>query len=604
MYPIVIGRSIAAACAILFSLICIVGNASAQVSVTTYHYDNFRTGWNSGETTLSQKAVAKKSFGLLQAISLDDQVDAQPLVVPNVTIGGQLHTVVYVATESNTVYAIDSSSGQVLLQTNLGAPVPYTDLPGGCNNNGPNVGINSTPVIDTGRGILYVIAYTWENNAPVFRIHALSLSTLSDSLSPVVVTASGTLSDGSTYDFNPAVSRQRAALLLSNDTVYAGFASFCDYAADQSRGWVLGWQAGTLAPLASNELTNKRSTAPDTFYLSSIWMSGYGLAANAAGSVYFVTGNSDYSGNTYNSVTNIAESAAAMSPDLSTVRGLFTPSNHAYLDRVDGDYGSGGLMLLPPQSGNHPNLAAAAGKDGNLYLLDADKMTMLGAYQIGACWCGPSYCQGSNGAGRIVSSGNTAIGVWELKGKKPKLVLKKQADGIADGQFPGFFYQRLVERHSIGNSRYMGGGKAHRQQSGQCRSLRRQRRQRAYALQQRCRAMAEYGWRFEHCSGCRQWPRLCRFKPDADSFWDWRRQGFRFSAPDPACGYASATAAWPSRGVWHGARGERCLGHPLAPEWWSVAGRCHGRDEELPLCRATGWPWHCRARGIHASGTS
>jgi hypothetical protein len=255
----------------------------------------------------------------------------------------------------------------------------------------------------------------------------------------VVVTASGTLSDGSTYDFNPAVSRQRAALLLSNDTVYAGFASFCDYAADQSRGWVLGWQAGTLAPLASNELTNKRSTAPDTFYLSSIWMSGYGLAANAAGSVYFVTGNSDYSGNTYNSVTNIAESAAAMSPDLSTVRGLFTPSNHAYLDRVDGDYGSGGLMLLPPQSGNHPNLAAAAGKDGNLYLLDADKMTMLGAYQIGACWCGPSYCQGSNGAGRIVSSGNTAIGVWELKGKKPKLVLKKQADGIADGQFPGFF---------------------------------------------------------------------------------------------------------------------------------------------------------------------
>jgi len=144
-------------------------------------------------------------------------------------------------------------------------------------------------------------------------------------VTPVVVSASATLTNGSVYTFNAGVNRQRPGLLLANNTVYAGFGSFCDIAANLSRGWVLGWQAGTLTPLASNKLNDKRPKSPDNFFLSSVWMSGYGLAANAAGSIYFVTGNSDYSGTTYNHITNIAESAVTMSPDLSTVQSLFTP---------------------------------------------------------------------------------------------------------------------------------------------------------------------------------------------------------------------------------------------------------------------------------------
>ena len=89
---------------------------------------------------------------------MDDQVDAQPLLVTGVTIGGIKHDVVYVATEGNTVYAIDAASGGILLQVNLGTPVSISQLPGGCNNNGNNVGINSTPVIDFSSKTLYVIA--------------------------------------------------------------------------------------------------------------------------------------------------------------------------------------------------------------------------------------------------------------------------------------------------------------------------------------------------------------------------------------------------------------------------------------------------------------
>ena len=428
-----LAKGLAAAC---FAVLSCVSAANAQTSVSTYHNDNLRTGWNSSETTLTQSAVGGGSFGQLFSVPLDDQVDAQPLVATNVTINGQQHsTVVYIATEHNSVYAIDPTSGQVLLQTNLGSPVPY---PLGCGNNGPNVGVNSTPVIDAVNGILYVIAYT--NDGPTFRIHALSLSTLADTVTPVVVTASGMLTNGTTYQFNPSVSRQRAAVLLSNNTVYAGFASFCDFAANQSRGWVLGWQAGTLTPLAANKLANTRASSQDNFFLTSVWMSGYGIAANAAGSVFFVTGNSDYSGNSYNKVTNISESAAQMSPDLSTLQGLFTPSNYVYLEEVDGDFGSGGLMLLPPQPARHPDLAAAAGKDGNLYLLNADRMRrVMDSHQIGGCWCGPSYFQGSDGVGRVVSSGGNTVGVWAVTGRRPTLALKTQWGGVANGQNGGFF---------------------------------------------------------------------------------------------------------------------------------------------------------------------
>ena len=65
---------------------------------------------------------------------------------------------------------IDAVSGAVLTQRNLGAPVP---TPLNCLNNGPNVGIDSTPVIDTGTNTMYLITYGLEDKVPVHREHAL-----------------------------------------------------------------------------------------------------------------------------------------------------------------------------------------------------------------------------------------------------------------------------------------------------------------------------------------------------------------------------------------------------------------------------------------------
>src|SRR5580704_16724750 len=188
--------------------------AAGQASVTTYHNDNYRTGWNANETVLTPAKVAGNTFGLLHTVPLDDQVDAQPLVVANVmiTTGGfkGLHNVVYVATEGNTVYGIGQNSGNIFVKTNLGPPVP---TPLGCQNNGPNVGINSTPVIDASTNTLYVIAYTQDAGGPAYRIHALDLGNLTDKVAPVLITASHTLTDGTTYNFNAKYQRQRPGLL-------------------------------------------------------------------------------------------------------------------------------------------------------------------------------------------------------------------------------------------------------------------------------------------------------------------------------------------------------------------------------------------------------
>jgi outer membrane protein assembly factor BamB len=426
---------------------------AGKIAVTTYHYDNLRTGWNPSETSLVPSTVASAQFKLIAAVPLDEQVDAQPLLVPDQPISGHgTHDTVYVATESNTVYAIDAASGAILLEKNLGPPVPQAALPGQCDNNAPNIGITGTPVIDPTSGTLYVIAYTYRQQKQVYHLHALDLSTLADKISPVVVTATGTLSDGSPYKFNAAVSRQRAALLLANGNVYAGFASFCDEAGDQSRGWVLGWNASSLAPLASNHLDNRLAQSPDDFFLTSIWMSGYGLAASESGDVYFVTGNADYSGTTYDRHLNLSESVVQLSSTLKKVRSSFTPRGKTagwqVLDQYDIDFGSGGAMLLPPQAGQLSNYLVAAGKAGIIYLLNADDLTngrhgnnsILNFHNMGECWCGPTYFTGADGIGRVVTSGGSAGGVWKVvTGANPRLDGDFPLPAIATGQDPGFF---------------------------------------------------------------------------------------------------------------------------------------------------------------------
>ncbi len=418
---------------------------AAPISVTTYHYDNQRTGWNHNETVLSASKFPS-TFGVLQTVALDDQVDAQPLLVPALQIAGGTHDVLYVVTENNSIYALDADSGAILVQRNLGAPVP---TPLGCGNNGPNVGITSTPVIDLARGEIFLIAYV-NGTTPSYQLHALNLTTLADAGAPVTVAATQTLTDGTKFAFNATYQRQRPGLLEMNNIIYAGFGSFCDFSASQSRGWVLGWKAATLAPLVHAELNDSQATSPTSFFLSSVWMSGFGIAS-AGGHIFFSTGNSDCnfylspelcpSESTYDGVTNIQESVISMQPNLAQRDGVFTPSNVFQMDKDDADLGAAGVMLIPPQP-NGWNLATIVSKDGRLFLLNQDDLsTALDMQQLAdGCWCGPSYFRGSDGIGRVVSSAGDALQIWQIQtSPAPQLVAEATAYVQQSEQDPGFF---------------------------------------------------------------------------------------------------------------------------------------------------------------------
>ena len=82
----------------------------------------------------------------------------------------------------------------------------------------------------------------------------------------------------------------------------------------------------------------------------------------------------------------------------------FTPSSFRQLNAGDTDFGSGGVMLLPPLSGQiAPPMAVAIGKDATLYLLDqtrlgGQKPDDSGALQSqrlagsgGGTWGGPAF---------------------------------------------------------------------------------------------------------------------------------------------------------------------------------------------------------------------
>ncbi|MGH6839842.1 MAG: hypothetical protein ACREDT_13800 [Methylocella sp.] len=424
---------------------------AVKQAITTYHYDNQRTGWNQNETTLTPANVGPASFGVIAQVGLDAQVDAQPLVVPgqqvsagNYTVTSKpgIYQVVYVATEGNTVYGIRARDGTVLLQRNLGTPVP--DDPG-CTPGTPDppvTGIKSTPVIDMAANALYVIAYTLISGNPTYQLYALNLNDLTDKIAPVTVAASHTLSDGiTTFNFNAQYQRQRPGLLLSFGVIYAGFGSYCDGNGSQSRGWLLGWQESTLNPLAANRLTVTLVTTPPSgifgpnFFLSSIWMSGFGIAAAPnSGNLFFSTGNS--APGTYDGVHNIQESVVKLDPTLVNVRSLFTPFNVGSLDTIDNDVSSGGVLVVPRQPAlPFPFMAVATSKAGIMFLLNRVSLggftpggpdNVLDEKNIGLCWCGPSYFTGSDGVGRIVSSGggsgggeqSTQIIAWEILGAK------------------------------------------------------------------------------------------------------------------------------------------------------------------------------------------
>jgi hypothetical protein len=349
--------------------------------VVTYKNDVARTGQNLTESVLTPANVKSSSFGKLRFLTTDGLVDAQPLYLSGLTVGGSAHNVVFVETENDTAYAFDSDSGTVLWQKSL---LPAGETPSddrGCSQVTPTIGVTSTPVIDRSagtHGVMYLVAMSIDASQNYHqRLHALDVTTGAEQFNgPMEIAATYPAAGGGLNTFAAGSYEERAGLLLLNGVIYTTWTSHCDDS--PYTGWVIAYNSSTLAQTAVLNLApNSAGGGP------SIWMAGGGPAADSSGNIYVLTangvfdttlnaGNFPSQGDYGNSFVKMATTGGALS-----VADYFTMYNEVSESNGDVDLGSGGIVLLPDltdSGGTTRHLAVGAGKDGNLYVVNRDSL--------------------------------------------------------------------------------------------------------------------------------------------------------------------------------------------------------------------------------------
>ncbi len=399
----------------LFLLAAPLVRLVAQPSVLTAHNDVARTGQNLAETTLTTSNVNSATFGKLFRVTLDGKVDAQPLYVPKIAVPNHgTHNLLIVATENDSLYALDADTGAQLWKVELLTSGETASDNRNCLNVSPEIGITSTPVISLKGGpaedAVFAVAMSKDASGNYHqRLHKVSLSAGSP-LNAVEITAkypsTGSESSGGYVRFDPKQYKERSGLLLLNGVVYLAWASHCDNR--PYTGWLMGYDANTLAQTSVINITPNGDDG-------GIWSSGAGLAADSSGFIYIPVGNGTFDttlddrgfpikGDYGNAFLKLSTAGSRL-----TLADYFTMYDTDRESDADRDLGAGGALVLPDMTdvdGQVKHLAIGAGKDMNVYLVDRDNMgkfnpqndaaiyqELVGALP-GGIWSMPAYFNG------------------------------------------------------------------------------------------------------------------------------------------------------------------------------------------------------------------
>jgi hypothetical protein len=372
-------------------------NSQNHTNVLTYHNDLARTGQNLTETILTPANVQSSSFGKLFSVPVDGKVDAQPLYVSQLDMPGQaVRSVVYAATEHDSVYAFDAGSGAVFWHTTLLAAGESPSDDRSCGQVVPEIGITATPVIDLTagpHGTIYLLAMTKDSEAGYHhRLHALDITTGAEQFGgPVEIAASfqgsGDNSSNGQVVFDAKQYKSRPGLLLLNGVVYTGWGSHCDIR--PYTGWLIGYDRLTLGQVSVFNFAPNGSEA-------ALWNSGGGIAADAATGRIFVS----VSNGTFD--TTLSAGGLPIRGDfgnafvrLNAINGQLIAEDYWTMNDTlgesarDEDLGSGGVMLLPDlnnDTGQVVHLGTGAGKDGRLYVFNRENMGKFNALDNGTLY--------------------------------------------------------------------------------------------------------------------------------------------------------------------------------------------------------------------------
>jgi hypothetical protein len=432
-------------------LVAAVTRPAFAQDVLTYHNNNARTGLNNAEIILTPGNVNSTSFGKLFTVSVDGLVDGEPLYLSQVPIQGSgNHNLLIVVTENDSIYAFDADTGAPIWQVSaLGnQETPSDDR--GCGQVAPVIGITSTPVISRpsgSNGVIYTVAMSKDTSGNYYqRLHALDATTGNELYGgPVAISGkypgTGDNSSGGYVIFDPAQYKERSGLLLVGEKLFLTWASHCDIR--PYTGWVMEYNAKTLAQTSVINVTPNGNEG-------AIWGAGAGLAADGTGDVFFLDANGIFD-------TSLNSSGFPSSGDYGnafvklTVQGglkvgdYFEMDNGVEESNSDTDLGSGGIVLLPQMkdaSGTPWDLAAGAGKDNNLYVVNRKSMggfnpnsnsnyQFLSGVLPGGIWSMPAYANGRLYFGPVNSP------LLEFEFKDAKLLTSSVAKTSNSFGYPG-----------------------------------------------------------------------------------------------------------------------------------------------------------------------
>ena len=292
---------------------------------TTYHANNLHTGYIASMPDPNH-------LSKIWDTRLDGSVYAEPLVVGNRVI---------VATEGDSLYALDPNSGNILWHTNVGTPVPLSTLP--CGDIDP-LGITGTPVYDPTTGLVFAVA---EVTGPAHVLIGLDVTTGQVKVRRIVDT------DG----MDPQAHQQRPALTLAHGMVYIAFGGLDGDCSDYI-GRVVASRTDGQGPLLVYRVPTPRE--------GGIWATP-GPSVDSSGNLYVAVGN----GAITNGQWDYSDSVLKLSPTLKLLD-AFAPSSWGQENANDEDLGSQGPALLPG------NYIFSAGKSGNGYILNANHLGGVG----------------------------------------------------------------------------------------------------------------------------------------------------------------------------------------------------------------------------------
>ncbi len=333
-------------------------------SVLTYHGNPERSGnftmpgldWERARGVHLEADFQPRFSGHVYAQPLYWQPAGSPPGSPSGTL--------IVATESDTVEAIDARSGKIVWTRVLGRPVPLSALP--CGNIDP-LGVTGTPVIDPGTQAVYLDAMVAEASGPRHKIFALSLKDGAVLPGWPVDVAAALATKGATKGrhFNDPDQNQRGALAILDGRVYVPYGGHFGDCGDY-HGWVVG-----VSLANPGDVIAWSTRAPG----GGIWAPG-GIASNRR-SLFVTTGNTKDARR-----WSDGEAVLRLAPDLAhstRPQDYFVPSDWRSLDASDADLGGTNPLPLdvPPATGAQA-LILALGKDARAYLLDRSNLGGIG----------------------------------------------------------------------------------------------------------------------------------------------------------------------------------------------------------------------------------